>query len=79
MRRSTWCRASESTRWSDVPTDRLAQFAAFSFLVDTEDLQNVVLPGTVQTIGGASVVVLDDIVDEVFVDLADGWLENTDW
>jgi LCP family protein required for cell wall assembly len=65
--------------WSDVPTDRLAQFAAFAFLVDTADLQNVVLPGKVQTISGSSVVVLDDIVDEVFVDLADGWLENTDW
>lgn len=65
--------------WSDVPTDRLAQFAAFAFLVDTDELQNVVLPGTVQTISGSSVVVLDDIVDDVFVDLADGWLENTDW
>ncbi len=65
--------------WSDVSTDRLAQFAAFAFLVDTGELQNVVLPGTVQTIKGSSVVVLDDIVDEVFVDLADGWLENTDW
>ena len=65
--------------WSDVPTDRLAQFAAFAFLVDTGELQNVVLPGTVQTIRGSSVVVLDDIVEDVFVDLADGWLENTDW
>lgn len=65
--------------WSDVPTDRLAQFAAFAFLVDTGELQNVVLPGTVQTISGSSVVVLDDIVEDVFVDLADGWLENTDW
>lgn len=65
--------------WSDVPTDRLAQFAAFTFLVDTADLQNVVLPGKVQTIRGSSVVVLDDIVDDVFVDLADGWLENTNW
>ena len=33
--------------WSDLPTDRLAQFAAFAFLVDTDDLQNVVLPGAV--------------------------------
>ena len=65
--------------WSDVPTDRLAQFAAAVFLVDTDDLQNVVLPGTVQTIRGSSVVVLDDIVDDVFVDLEDGWLDTVDW
>lgn len=65
--------------WSDVPTDRLAQFAAAAFLVDTSDIQNVVLPGSVQTISGSSVVVLDDIVDDVFVDLEDAWLDDTDW
>jgi len=61
--------------WTDLPLGDLLTVAAGAFEIDPDSVENVVLEGTVKTIKGASVVVLDeDKMDAVFADLADGVL-----
>ena len=62
--------------WTDLPTDDLLTFAASAYFMDPEALTNVVLPGTVATVRGASVVLLDDEVEAIFRDLDDGLLAS---
>ena len=60
--------------WTDLSGEDLLTLAAGAYALDAESLINVVLPGTIQTIGGASVVVLNAEVEDYFRDLDDGIL-----
>ncbi len=60
--------------WTDLSPAQLLTLGALAFEIDPLDVGNLVLPGTVTTRSGASVVMLDEGADEIFADLADGWL-----
>jgi LCP family protein required for cell wall assembly len=59
--------------WTDLDAEALLTVAAGAY--EIEEVANVVLPGSVRTISGASVVVLDDTVPEILADLDDGILD----
>jgi LCP family protein required for cell wall assembly len=60
--------------WTDLTPAQLLTLGAVAFEIDPLQVGNLVLPGNVTTRSGASVVVLDEAVDAIFDDLADGWL-----
>lgn len=61
--------------WTNLPLGDLLTMAATAYEIDPANVENVVLAGTVQTIHGASVVVLDEEdAARVFTDLSDGAL-----
>ncbi len=62
--------------WTDLTTDDLLTWAAIPYLMEPTEFTNVVLPGTVATIRGASVVLLDDEVEGIYRDLEDGVLDE---
>jgi LCP family protein required for cell wall assembly len=59
-----------SFTWTDLDAEALLTIAAGAY--EIEDVANVVLPGSVQTIGGASVVVLSEDAPAILADLEDG-------
>jgi anionic cell wall polymer biosynthesis LytR-Cps2A-Psr (LCP) family protein len=61
--------------WTDLDAEALLTVAAGAWELDTEEIANVVLPGSVRTISGASVVVLADTVPGILADLDDGILD----
>ncbi len=59
-----------------LDAEQLLTLGAAAYLVDPGDVENVVLPGRVGTVGDASVVFLDEAgTAAIFADLADGSLE----
>jgi LCP family protein required for cell wall assembly len=60
--------------WTDLSTEDLLTLAASSYFLAPEDLVNIVLPGRVATVRGASVVLLDEEVEAIYRDLDDGLL-----
>ena len=64
--------------WTDLSPAQLVTLAAAAYEIDGETVTNIVLPGSVRTISGASVVVLDSSAQDIFDDLADGLLTPTD-
>ena len=60
--------------WTDLSAEDLLTLAAGAFEIDPGTVGNIVLPGTIQMIGGASVVVLDPAAEEIYRDLDDGIL-----
>ncbi|MFH1330474.1 MAG: LCP family protein [Actinomycetota bacterium] len=58
--------------WTDLSTGDLLTLAAGAYEIDPAGVPNLVLPGSVATIGGASVVLLDESVEETYRDLDDG-------
>jgi LCP family protein required for cell wall assembly len=64
--------------WTDLELSELLTLAAGAFYIDPELVGNQVLPGTVTTRGGASVVVLTDGAEDLFRDLDDGMLTPDD-
>jgi polyisoprenyl-teichoic acid--peptidoglycan teichoic acid transferase len=61
--------------WTDLALGDLLTLAAVGFELRPEDIPNVVLPGTVRMVRGASVVVLDaERSEAIFRDLDDGML-----
>lgn len=61
--------------WTDLPLGDLVTLAATAFEIEPDGVENIVLKGTITTIGGASVVELDAAdAARVFADLADGVL-----
>jgi anionic cell wall polymer biosynthesis LytR-Cps2A-Psr (LCP) family protein len=58
--------------WTDLSAGDLLTLAAGAYEIDPLSVANLVLPGSVQTISGASVVVLDESVEETYRDLDDG-------
>lgn len=63
--------------WTDLNAEQLITFMAAAYEVDPDDLTNVVLPGSVGTTsGGQSVVFIGDGAQAVFVDVADGTIDD---
>jgi LCP family protein required for cell wall assembly len=60
--------------WTDLTPAQMLTLGAIAFEIDPLSIGNLVLPGTVTTRAGASVVVLSEGADDIFVDLGDGWL-----
>lgn len=60
--------------WTDLSLGDLVTLGAGAFYLDPERVGNRVLPGSVTTRGGASVVVLSDGAEDIFRDLDDGML-----
>ncbi len=63
-----------SYTWSNLSAEDLLTLAAGTFELDADTVRSVVLPGSIGTSGGASVVFLDPLADDIFADLADGVL-----
>ena len=65
-----------SYTWTNLSAGDLLTLTAIGFLITPENVINKVLPGTVTTRGGASVVVLDEAgAQEMYRDLDDGFFE----
>ena len=64
--------------WTNLSPAQLVTLAAAAYEIDGETVTNIVLPGSVRTISGASVVVLDSSAQDIFDDLADGLLTPSD-
>ncbi len=64
----------ENHAWTDLSPAALIQLAATAFLLDPEKVENTVLPGTLGTAGGGSVVFLGDDAEAMITDLADDGL-----
>jgi LCP family protein required for cell wall assembly len=63
--------------WTNLSPGDLLTLAATGFIVDPSTVENKVLPGTVTTRGGASVVVLDEVrSEEMYRDLDDGFFDQ---
>jgi LCP family protein required for cell wall assembly len=60
--------------WSSLSPTGLIQLAATVHTLDADEIQNVVLPGTLGRAGAASVVRLTPAADEMLADLADDGL-----
>ena len=60
--------------WTDLSAGDLLTLAAGAYEIDPANVGHLVLPGTVHDISGASVVILDDSVEEIYRDLDDGIL-----
>lgn len=60
--------------WTNLSAEDLLTIGAGAYEIDAESLVNVVLPGQIRTIGGASVVVLDPEAEDYYRDLDDGVL-----
>jgi LCP family protein required for cell wall assembly len=64
----------DSFTWTDLSLGDLVTIAAGAFYLDPAAVGNQVLPGTITTRNGASVVVLTDGAEDLFRDLDDGIL-----
>jgi len=74
-----WIRILHENAWTDLSSEDVLTLAATIYFLESGDLTNVVLPGTVGTTsGGASVVFLDDEAEDIYRDLEDGLLEPED-
>jgi LCP family protein required for cell wall assembly len=60
--------------WTDLDAETLLTVAAGAFEVDPETIPNIVLSGFPTSRGGQFVVLLDEEVEGIFADLADGIL-----
>jgi LCP family protein required for cell wall assembly len=60
--------------WTDLTAEDLLTMAAGTFEIDPARVGSTVLPGTIQMIAGASVVLLDPEAEDVYRDLDDGIL-----
>ncbi len=58
--------------WTDLSAAELLQLGAIAYELDPDAVGNVVLPGTVGSANGASVVRLTSGADDIFEDLIDG-------
>ncbi|MDP8958669.1 MAG: LCP family protein [Actinomycetota bacterium] len=61
---------------TNLGPEALLTLAAGAYELKPEAVENVVVPGSVGTVGSASVVFIGDGADQVFADLADGVLES---
>jgi LCP family protein required for cell wall assembly len=64
----------DENTWTDLSTEDVLTLGASAFLFPSENLENVVVPASVGTVGAASVVFLSDSAEEVYRDLDDGLL-----
>jgi len=74
-----WIRILLDNTWTDLSSADVLTLGASIYYLESGDLENVVLPGTVGTASnGASVVFLDDEAEDIYRDLEDGLLEPDD-
>ena len=66
----------EDHAWTDLSPTAQIQLAATAFTLDPDHVENVVLPGSLGTAGGGSVVFLGDDANAMIADLADDGLLN---
>ena len=72
----TWIQVLLENAWTDLSTEDVLTLGASIYYLDSSDLENIVLPGTVGTASnGASVVFLDDEAEDIYRDIEDGLLE----
>jgi LCP family protein required for cell wall assembly len=62
--------------WTDLSTEDLLTMAATVYILTPEDMVNMVLPGSVGTAGDRSVVFLAESATNVYLDLADGVIDE---
>ena len=62
--------------WTDLSTEDLLTWAAIAFVMPVDGLENMVLPGSVGTAAGQSVVFLGNSSDDIYADIADGVLDR---
>ena len=74
-----WIRILLDNAWTDLSAEDVLTLGATIYYLDSGDLENIVLPGTVGTASnGASVVFLDDEAEDIYRDIEDGLLESAD-
>lgn len=61
--------------WTDLSLEDLLTLGASAYLIDPAKVGNAVVPGSVATRGGASVVVISDNAEPYYRDLDDGVLD----
>ncbi|MDJ0924549.1 MAG: LCP family protein [Acidimicrobiia bacterium] len=69
-----WVRVLSDNTWTDLSTAEVLTLGAAAYLLPSENLVNIVLPGSVGTAGAASVVYLSDAAENIYRDLEDGLL-----
>ncbi|HLE38132.1 MAG TPA: LCP family protein [Acidimicrobiia bacterium] len=63
--------------WTDLSPGQVLTLAAVAFEIDPGNVGNVVLPGEIGLVSGASVVILDEVgTDAIFADVADGVIDE---
>jgi len=62
--------------WTDLSTEDLLTMAATVFILTPEEMVNLVMPGSVGTAGGQSVVYLGSKAVDIYRDLADGVIDE---
>jgi len=63
--------------WTDLSPGQVLTLAAVAFEIDPGNVGNVVLPGEIVLVSGASVVILDEVgTDAIFADVADGVIDE---
>lgn len=67
---------SEPHLVTDLTPEELLTFSAMAVTAEPAEIDNIVAPGSPGSAGGASVVFLHDSVEELWVDLADGSLQD---
>lgn len=69
-----WVRILLDNAWTDLPTEDVLTLGASIYFFSSDQLTNIVLPGSVGNAGSASVVFLDDEAEDVYRDLEDDGL-----
>ena len=62
--------------WTDLSTEALVQYAASIYVLTPEEMVNMVMPGSVGTAAGQSVVFLANRSPDIYADLADGVIDD---
>mgnify|MGYP001825415365 CR=1 FL=1 len=62
--------------WTDLTTEELLQYAASVFILETDEMLNMVMPGSVGKAGSQSVVFLARRSPDIYADLADGVIDD---
>ncbi|MCP3973341.1 MAG: LCP family protein [bacterium] len=62
--------------WTDLSTEDLLTMAATIFVLTPEDMINMVMPGSVGTASGQSVVYLGSRSADIYLDLSDGVIDE---
>jgi len=61
--------------WTNLTLEQLVTLGAGAYLLDPSEVGNAVVPGSVATRGGASVVLLSERAEDYYRDLDDGVLD----
>lgn len=73
-----WVKILLDNVWTDLSTEDVLTLATSIYFFDSDQLTNIVVPGTVGTAGSASVVFIDEEAESIYRDVEDGLLETED-